>query len=88
MVTNYLPTLLNIFTLSCILNTCVASQKVADKSDVQLWGGKLQPLPQCTRPPGEFNNDYWDIAGMHLQVKPNLSKSDAEKITEFFKMCQ
>ena len=84
MVTNYLPTLLNIFTLSCILNACVVSQKIADKSGVQLWGencGRCHNAPG----PGEFNNDKWDIVGMHMQLGANFTKNDVEKVTKFLK---
>ncbi len=79
-----ISSLLIVFTLSCILNACVASQKVADKTGVQLWGencGRCHNAPG----PGEFNNDNWDIVGMHMQVRANLTKTDVQKITEFLK---
>jgi len=66
------------------INGCYVSKKVADKSGVQLWGencGRCHNAP----PPGEFNNDNWEIVGAHMQVRANITKTDMDKIIDFMK---
>lgn len=63
---------------------CYESKKVAAKSGAQLWA------ENCTRchnapAPGEFSNANWDIVGTHMQVRANITGSDAQKIIDFLK---
>ena len=65
-------------------NGCYVSKKVADKSGAQLWGencGRCHNAP----PPGEFNNDNWEIVGAHMQVRANMTQTDIDKIIDFMK---
>ena len=69
---------------SSMLNGCYVSKKVADKSGAQLWS---ENCARCHNVPGpgEFNNDNWEIVGMHMQVRANITQTDANKIIDFMK---
>ena len=67
-----------------LINGCSASKKVADKSGAQLWAENCNRCHNAPAP-GEFNNDNWEIAGTHMQVRANLTKTDVDKIIGFLK---
>lgn len=70
--------------LSVLMSGCYESKKIADKSGAQLWGencGRCHNAP----PPGEFNNDNWEIVGAHMQVRTNITQTDMDKIINFMK---
>ena len=74
-----------IITLSSLLfNGCSVSKKVADKSGAQLWGENCARCHNAAAP-GEFNNDNWEIVGMHMQVRANITQPDIDKIVGFLK---
>ena len=74
-----------VITLSSLLfNGCSVSKKVADKSGTQLWAENCARCHNAPAP-GEFNNDNWEIVGMHMQVRANLIKTDVDKIIGFLK---
>ena len=79
-----LITIIAISFSSILFNSCSVSKKVADKSGAQLWGencGRCHNAPG----PGEFNNDNWDIVGMHMRVRTNLTGTSIDKIIDFLK---
>ena len=66
------------------MSGCYESKKITDKSGAQLWGencGRCHNAPG----PGEFNNDNWEIVGMHMQVRANITKTEVDKIVDFLK---
>ncbi len=67
-----------------LMNGCYVSKKVADKSGAQLWGENCAHCHNAP-PPGEFNNDNWEIVGMHMQVRANFTQTDMTKIIDFMK---
>ena len=67
-----------------LINGCSVSKKVADKSGAQLWAENCNRCHNAPGP-GEFNNDNWEIVGMHMQVRANLTKTDVDKIIDFLK---
>ena len=67
-----------------LMNGCYVSKKVADKSGAQLWGENCSHCHNAP-PPGEFNNDNWEIVGMHMQVRANVTQTDMQKIIDFMK---
>ncbi|HEY8658724.1 MAG TPA: cytochrome c [Hanamia sp.] len=69
---------------SLLLNSCSVSKKVADKSGAQLWGENCSRCHNAPGP-GEFNNDNWEVVGMHMQVRTNIIKPDMDKIIDFLK---
>lgn len=66
------------------LSSCSVSQKVANKSGTQLWAENCNRCHNAPAP-GEFNNDNWEIVGMHMQVRANLTKTDVDKVIDFLK---
>lgn len=71
-----------IFTIS--ISSCSVSQKVANKSGAQLWAENCNRCHNAPGP-GEFNNDNWEVVGMHMQVRANLTKTDIDKLIDFLK---
>ncbi len=67
-----------------LFNSCSVSQKVADKSGAQLWGENCNRCHNAPSP-GEFNNDNWEIVGLHMQVRANITQTDMDKIVAFLK---
>ena len=76
--------LILIVATSTMLNSCYVSQKVAAKSGAQLWSENCARCHNAPAP-GEFNNDNWEIAGMHMQVRANITQTDVNKIIDFLK---
>lgn len=64
------------------LYSCKVPQKIADKSGTQLWG------ENCTRchnaPPATmYNDDQWKGIVTHMQIRANITKTEATKILQF-----
>jgi cytochrome c2 len=62
--------------------SCVASQKVAEKSGAQLWA------ENCSRchnnpSPGAFSDDQWETIGMHMQTRALITEQERNKIVAF-----
>lgn len=80
--------ILFLITITAIFSTgissCSVSKKVADKSGAQLWAENCNRCHNAPGP-GEFNNDNWEIVGMHMQVRANLTKTDIDKVINFLK---
>ncbi|MEO8795060.1 MAG: hypothetical protein ABI390_06300 [Daejeonella sp.] len=57
---------------------------MADKSGAQLWAENCARCHNAP-PPGEFNNDNWEIVGRHMQVRANMTQKDMDKIIAFLK---
>lgn len=74
----------SIIFISALINACTVSKAIADKSGAQLWGENCSRCHNAPGP-GEFNNDNWDIVGMHMQVRANLTKTDVQKVVDFLK---
>lgn len=73
-----------IITSAALITGCSVSKKIADKSGAQLWGENCSRCHNAPGP-GEFNNDNWEIVGMHMQVRANLTETDVKKVVDFLK---
>jgi hypothetical protein len=65
-------------------SNCAISQKVKDKTGIQLWGencGRCHNAPG----PGEFSAANWEIIGSHMQVRTNITDDEKEKIISYLK---
>ena len=80
--------LLGCFALAVLQVSCNVTEKVPQsisaKSGAQLWG---ENCARCHNAPGpgEFNNAAWDIIGMHMRTRANLTETETNKIVEFLK---
>ena len=83
---NFIPALIFSVVLSTVLiQSCATSQDIAGKSGAQLWG------ENCVRchnspSPADFSDAQWKTIGLHMQVRANLTKEEAEKIVGFLQM--
>ncbi|MFI5157004.1 MAG: cytochrome c [Chitinophagales bacterium] len=71
-------------TAAIVISSCAVSQKVQNKTGVQLWGencGRCHNAPG----PGEFNTSNWDIIGRHMRVRTNITENEEKMIIEYLK---
>lgn len=76
---------LSVFAFATFLYSCAAQkQLVENKSGAQLWA---ENCVRChnTPSPVSYNNPQWDVIGLHMRVRANLTGNEAEKIIEFLK---
>ena len=59
-------------------------QSISDKTGAQLWG---ENCVRCHNAPGpgEFSDPAWDIIGLHMRTRANLTETETEKIITFLK---
>ena len=78
----FLATLGFAFVSALTIASCVASQKVANKSGAQLWGENCQ---HCHNTPTAttFSGDQWETIGMHMQTRALITEQERTKIVEF-----
>lgn len=83
-----IPIIIGLFALSMaavFITSCATTNDIASaKSGAQLWG---ENCLRChnTPSPETFSDPEWDVAVMHMQVRANLTKTEAVKISEFLK---
>ncbi len=74
-----------VLTIIFMINSCSATSNLVDaKSGAQLWGEncfRCHNIPS----PETFSDVEWDVAVMHMQIRANLTKSEATKIADFLK---
>jgi Zn-finger protein len=61
---------------------CKPSQSILDKSGATLWSENCQRCHNLP-PPTMYNDDQWKAIITHMQVRANITKEEATKITEF-----
>jgi len=66
------------------LNGCFVSEKIAAKSGAQLWAENCQRCHNMPSP-STFSPDQWEIVGMHMQTRAQLTDKERDKIVDFLK---
>ena len=72
--------------ISLLANSC-ASTKLIEKSGNVLWSdncGRCHNIP----PSSVYNNEQWEIVGMHMKLRANLTEDETKKIVAFLKSGQ
>lgn len=67
-----------------LITSCTVSQKVQNKTGIQLWGencGRCHNAPG----PGEFSAANWEIIGRHMRVRTNITETEEKKIIDYLK---
>jgi hypothetical protein len=67
-----------------VISSCAVSQKVKDKTGIQLWGencGRCHNAPG----PGEFSAANWEIIGRHMRIRTNITEDEEKKIIDYLK---
>ncbi len=67
-----------------VMDSCKASQKVANKSGAQLWAENCQRCHN-TPSPSTFSPEKWETVGMHMQSRALLTNTERDKIVDFLK---
>ena len=69
--------------VSCTVTEKIPSS-IQDKSGAQLWGencGRCHNAPG----PGQFNDAAWDVIGLHMKTRANITSTETDKIIGFLK---
>jgi len=68
--------------LSIIFNSCKTAAKITAKSGAQIWG---ETCIRCHNPasPQVFSDTEWEVTGIHMQIRGNLSPEETKKVVEF-----
>lgn len=67
-----------------LLNSCSTSEKLSDRSGVQLWGencSRCHSVPD----PSAYSDYRWETVGTHMRIRANLTQYEETKIIEFIK---
>ncbi|MBL1280101.1 MAG: cytochrome c [Fluviicola sp.] len=64
------------------VSSCKVSPMVAMKSGAQIWG------ENCIRchngvSPDAFSDAEWEVTGMHMRLRANLTQEETNKVIEF-----
>ena len=82
MLTLLMVSLFVLFSLN--LFGCAGATPIKDKPGAQLWGENCAHC-HTIRPPQALTDAQWDIVGMHMRTRANLTAVEARKIVEFLK---
>ena len=63
---------------------CANTSNIADRSGAQLWGENCSRCHNI-RPPQSLTDAQWEVAGMHMRTRANLTGQETNKIVEFLK---
>ena len=75
---------ITIVILAFTVTSCKPSAMIQMKSGAQIWG---ETCIRChnTPSPATFSDVDWDVAGMHMQLRANLTQDETDKVIEFLK---
>lgn len=67
-----------------IINSCAATQAVKSKTGAELWG---ENCIRCHNAPSsvEYSGVQWEVIGMHMKQRANLTDDEITKIVTFLK---
>ena len=83
--TTIFSTLLSVLTLSVIAISCSAPAAIANKSGAQVWGENCVRCHNAASPE-TFSDVEWDVAGMHMQIRANLTQAETDKVVKFLQL--
>ncbi len=66
------------------ISSCKPSAMIASKSGAQIWGENCLRCHNAASPE-TFSNSEWDVAGMHMQLRANLTQDEVTKVIDFLK---
>ena len=67
--------------ISCTVTEKIPSS-IKEKSGAQLWG---ENCVRCHNAPGpgQFSDPAWDVIGLHMRTRANLTATETDKIIAF-----
>lgn len=68
--------------IACSVSSCVPSNKVSEKTGVQLWSENCNRCHNAPSPT-DFTDAQWVIIGTHMRIRANLMDMEVNKIVEF-----
>ncbi|MBV8389306.1 MAG: cytochrome c [Mucilaginibacter sp.] len=67
---------------SILIMSCAENAKIAAKSGAQLWAENCQRCHN-TPSPASFSHEQWQIIGLHMQTRAQLTDKEKDKIIAF-----
>lgn len=72
-----------IVAFSSVISGCkTQSALVKAKTGAQLWGENCIRCHNAPSPDA-FSDAQWEVAGLHMQIRGNLTAAETEKVIEF-----
>lgn len=65
-----------------MINSCATTSKIAAKSGPILWGKNCQRCHN-TPSPSDYGDAQWEVIGMHMKLRANITDVEKEKIVAF-----
>jgi len=72
------------FFITLIIAGCSSASDIASRSGAQLWGENCGHCHNI-RPPQALTDAQWEVVGMHMRGRANLTAVEEQKIVEFLK---
>ena len=72
------------FFITLIIAGCASTTDIVDRSGAQLWGENCASCHNI-RPPQTLTDAQWEVVGMHMRGRGNLTAVEEHKIIEFLK---
>ncbi|HED07664.1 MAG TPA: cytochrome c [Ignavibacteria bacterium] len=66
------------------ISGCASTTDIADRSGAELWGNNCASCHNI-RPPQTLTDAQWEVAGIHMRTRANLTGVETNKIIEFLK---
>ena len=67
---------------SFLTNSCTPITVIQSKSGAQLWGENCQRCHNMP-PPNIYSDSQWEIVGVHMKLRANLTQTEVDKVTKF-----
>lgn len=72
----------SIYSLTILSPSCKIHKEIQEKSGAVLWSENCSRCHYAPAP-DDYNDAQWEVIGMHMQVRTNLTSDEAKKIIEF-----
>jgi len=72
------------FLTIAIIAGCASSTDIVNRLGAQLWGENCGHCHNI-RPPQALTDAQWEVVGMHMRGRANLTAVEEQKIIEFLK---
>ena len=84
MKTYYTLSIIALLLATLFFTRCKPTEVITSKSGTQLWA---ENCVRCHYAPSavDFNDHEWDVIGMHMRIRAQITKTEGEKIIEFLK---
>lgn len=80
--TKMIMAILGLLVLGAVVFYAYASTEMAEKGGAELWGENCLRCHNSPSP-SSFSDEQWEVVGMHMRIRANLTEEETKKIIEF-----